>query len=212
MPILDRCFCLLFRLCCGFGWRTFGHQDRADAIFVSSFTIFGTDQTICYGFMEQFRAIRRKDRTWDDVSARKLLDEGEYGFLAMCGEAGYGYGLPLSYVVDGDHIYFHCAPEGAKLDAIRANDRVSFCVVGDTQVIPQHFTTAYQSVHLFGRIAEVPSEEERLHALRLLVRKYSPDYVEIAEKYIAGSFHRTQVLRLDIEHLSGKCKRIPPQH
>lgn len=94
--------------------------------------------------MEQFRAVRRKDRTWDALSARKLLEQGEYGFLAMCSESGYGYGLPLSYVVDGEHIYFHCAPEGEKLDAIRANGRVSFCVVGQTQVIPQHFTTAYQ--------------------------------------------------------------------
>ena len=162
--------------------------------------------------MEKFRAVRRKDRTWDALSARKLLELGDFGFFAMCGESGYGYGLPLSYVLDDDNIYFHCAPEGEKLDAIRANGRVSFCVVGQTQVIPQHFTTAYQSVHLFGHIAEVQSEEERLHALRLLVRKYSPDYVEIAEKYIAGSFHRTNVLRLDIEHMSGKCKRVPPQH
>lgn len=63
------------------------------------------------------------------------MDRGEYGFLAMCGVGGYGYGLPMSYVADGDRIYFHCAPEGEKLDAIRENDRVSFCVVDRTRVI-----------------------------------------------------------------------------
>ena len=162
------------------------------------------------GIMEKFRAIRRKDREWDEAAARELLDRGEYGFLAMCGVGGYGYGLPMSYVADGDRIYFHCAPEGEKLDAIRENDRVSFCVVDRTRVIPRQFSTAYESVHLFGRIVVVGADEERLHALRLLIRKYSPEYAEIGEKYIAASFRRTVVLRLDIEHLAGKCKRIPP--
>ena len=67
-----------------------------------------------------------------------------------------------------------------------------------------------KSVHLFGRIVVVGADEERLHALRLLIRKYSPEYAEIGEKYIAASFRRTVVLRFDIEHLAGKCKRIPP--
>ena len=142
----------------------------------------------------KFRAIRRKDRVWDEAAARELLDRG----------------LPMSYVADGDRIYFHCAPEGEKLDAIRENDRVSFCVVDRTRVIPRQFSTAYESVHLFGRIVVVGADEERLHALRLLIRKYSPEYAEIGEKYIAASFRRTVVLRLDIEHLAGKCKRIPP--
>ena len=52
----------------------------------------------------KFRAIRRKDRVWDEAAARELLDRGEYGFLAMCGVGGYGYGLPMSYVADGDRI------------------------------------------------------------------------------------------------------------
>ena len=96
------------------------------------------------------------------------------------------------------------------IDAIRENDRVSFCVVDRTRVIPRQFSTAYESVHLFGRIVVVGADEERLHALRLLIRKYSPEYAEIGEKYIAASFRRTVVLRFDIEHLAGKCKRIPP--
>ena len=38
--------------------------------------------------------------------------------------------------------------------------------------------------------------------------KYSADFKDIAAKYIAGSFHRTEILRLDIEHLSGKHKEL----
>ena len=155
-----------------------------------------------------FRQTRRKDRILGSTETRALLEQGEYGYLAMCGINGYGYGIPLSYVVEEDKIYFHCAPEGFKLDNMKANNKVSFCVVGKTRPVPEQFTTAYESTVVFGKISEVESHDERLHALRLLVEKYSPEYREKAEKYIAASFARTNLLRLDIEYLSGKCKRI----
>lgn len=161
--------------------------------------------------MAAFREIRRKDRIWDNESARELLEKSEYGILSVCAPEGYGYGIPLNYILEGDSLYFHCAPEGHKLDAVRTNDRVSFCVVGNTQVIPGKFTTNYASVIVFGHMTIVENDEERLHALRLLVGKYSADFREVSERYIAGSFGRTAILRLDIEHLSGKTKKATPQ-
>ena len=155
-----------------------------------------------------FRPVRRQDRLLDTPEALTLLQTGEYGFLALSAPSGYGYGIPLSYVFEEKHLYFHCAPEGYKLEVIASNPRVSFCVVGTTRVIPAQYTTAYSSVHVFGHIQVVSDDQERLHALRLLVHKYSPEYTERAEKYIAGSFKRTAILRFDIEHLSGKCKKV----
>ena len=163
-------------------------------------------QTLCKA-LPMFREIRRKDRVLDDEQAVRLLETGEYGFLAMCGINGYGYGIPINYVLDGKKIYFHCAPEGFKLDNIRQNNRVSFCVTGRTQVLPGQFSTAYESVLVFGRMTCDLAEEERYKALDLLVAKYSADFVDISKKYISKSFHRTSVLRLDIEHLSGKAKK-----
>lgn len=154
------------------------------------------------------REIRRKDRVWKKEEAVRLLEDGEYGFLAMEGTDGYGYGLPISFVKEGDHLYFHCAPEGYKLDCLRRNPKVSFCVVGQTRIIPRQFTTAYESVLAFGRMQVELSEEERRHALRLLTEKYAPAYREIGEKYIEASFHRTHILRLNMETITGKCKRI----
>ena len=54
-----------------------------------------------------FREIRRKDRILDNELAIRLLEEAEYGFLAMSGINGYGYGIPINYVKEGDSIYFH---------------------------------------------------------------------------------------------------------
>ena len=77
-----------------------------------------------------------------------------------------------------------------------------------TRIIPEGFTTEYRSVMAFGTVACSLPESERLSALDLLVDKYSADFKDIAAKYIAGSFHRTEILRLDIEHLSGKHKEL----
>ncbi|MDE5945459.1 MAG: pyridoxamine 5'-phosphate oxidase family protein [Rikenella sp.] len=156
-----------------------------------------------------FRPVRRKDRLLDDTAAEKLLLQGEYGFLAMCAPEGYGYGIPISYVYrpEEECLYFHCAREGHKIDAIAQNARVSFCVVGRTQVMP--YTTAYESVHLFGRVAPVEDDDERLKALVALRDKYNPELAHTSnDTYIRRSFDRTAVLRLTIEHRSAKCKQL----
>lgn len=155
------------------------------------------------------REIRRKDRILNELRGNELLAEGEYGFLAMVNIDGGGYGLPLSYAVNGKAIYFHCAPEGHKLMNLDAENRVTFTVVGHTKVIPNQFSTAYECVMVFGRIERALPEVERLQALRLLVAKYSAGYEEIAEKYIKGSFARTEILKLNIERISAKAKLIP---
>lgn len=151
--------------------------------------------------------IRRQDRLLCETEAMELLKNGEYGFLAMASKEGGGYGLPFSYAFDGESIYLHCAPEGEKIDALRQNNRVSFCVVGKTEVVPAKFTTAYKSVLVTGTVAFLQSDEEKMSALKLILEKYSSDFMEMGEKYAKGSLSRTYVLKLTIERVSGKCKK-----
>ena len=158
--------------------------------------------------------MRRQDRLLDRADAMELLRGGEYGILSMVETrqgATVGYGIPLNYVMDGSSIYFHCAPEGYKLECMKVNPRVSFCVVGRTNVIPDKFSTEYESVVARGIMSLELAPEERQHALELLLDKYSPEYKETGMKYLEKSFHRTAVLRLDIETVSGKAKRVPLQ-
>lgn len=150
--------------------------------------------------------IRRQDRILEADQALNLLINGEYGFLAICND-GRGYGIPISYVYSDNKIYFHCAPEGEKLRCIEKNSSVCFCAVGSTMVQPAKFTTAYESVLVFGDIVIVENDDERMKALELIVDKYSPEYKEIGQKYAEGSFHRTSLLRLDIKRISGKSKK-----
>lgn len=156
--------------------------------------------------------VRRQDRLLDESGSIELLRTGEYGVLSMVEsvdkEIG-GYGIPLNYVWDGNHsIYFHCAPEGYKLDCLKENPKVSFSVIGHTKVISHKFTTAYESIVVRGIVFMELTEKECMKALLLILDKYSPNNKEIGMKYAEKSFHRTNIIRLDIIEASGKTKRI----
>jgi len=100
-----------------------------------------------------FAEIRRKEREMDSQQAKEVLESGSYGILSMCGQNNYGYGVPLNYVVEENHIYFHCATEGEKLRSLKENNKVSFCVVQNAEVIAEKFTTNYKSSMAFGKQA-----------------------------------------------------------
>lgn len=155
-------------------------------------------------------AVRRQDRLLGEEAAAKLLNRGEYGVLSLsAGPEGGAYGIPLNYVWDGcSSIYIHCATEGRKLRLIEADNAVSFCVVGRTNVLPSKFTTEYESLILNCTARTGLGDDERQKALELFVDKYSPGDKTVGQAYIRGSFSRTEIIRLDISDYSGKTKRM----
>jgi nitroimidazol reductase NimA-like FMN-containing flavoprotein (pyridoxamine 5'-phosphate oxidase superfamily) len=152
------------------------------------------------------RPIRRKDREIDRADAGHLLTKGEYGILSTVGEDGQPYGVPLSYVYRNDGIYIHCARVGHKLDNIESNPKVSFCVVGDTTVLPSEFRTTYESVVAFGIATEVEGIE-RLNALLWLVDKYSPGFAKEGEAFVEQEKQAVRVIKIEVAHMSGKRAR-----
>jgi Predicted flavin-nucleotide-binding protein len=104
----------------------------------------------------------------------------------------------------------HCAPQGEKLDCIRNNDSVCLTIVGATNVVSRKFTTSYSSVVIRAKASIGLSHEEKMEALRLFISKYSPNDVETGLKYAEKSFHRTEIIRLDIISVSGKAKVVTP--
>lgn len=153
-----------------------------------------------------FREMRRKEREMKNDEAVEILKNNTYGVLSTVSENGYPYGVPISYTFFNNSIYFHCAVTGHKLDNISNNDRVSFCVVGHTEILPEEFSTKYESVIVFGRAVEV-SEDEKDRALLEIVNKYSADYIEQGKEYIQKGGKATKVIKISIEHISGKARR-----
>lgn len=155
-------------------------------------------------------AVRRQDRLLDESCALKLLRTAEWGVLSMIGEDNAPYGLPLNYVWDGNNtLYIHCAPEGRKLRCLDHEPRISFCIVGRVNLLPSRFTTEYESIVLTGIASRHLGDEEKKHALELLLDKLSPKDKAVGMKYAAASFHRVEILRLEITSWTGKRKQIP---
>ncbi len=156
-----------------------------------------------------FREVRRQNRVLEGERISELLINSEFGFLSLgTSENGYAYGIPISYAYEKESnlLYFHCAHEGQKLDEINKNNQVSFCVVGKTSPIANQFTTLYESVIVFGDAITDLSDDERRRALRLLVKKYSAGFEEVAEQYMDKSWNRTATFKIEIKHITAKAK------
>jgi uncharacterized protein len=151
------------------------------------------------------RKLRRLDRALSEERAKAILTDGEYGILSTASKEGQPYGVPLSYGYTGDSIYFHCALEGHLIDNIRENDKVSFCVVGKTQVLPEKFSTRYESVIVFGRVSEVIGDEKH-NGLLELVKKYSSGFIKEGSQYIKNDSGKTRVYKIAIESMTGKAR------
>ena len=152
-----------------------------------------------------FRQLRRKNQALSREEAEEVLRRGTSGVLALSGEDGYPYAVPLSYVYEGGRIYFHCARSGHKLDAIRREERASFCVVDQDQIVPEEYTTYFRSVIAFGRVRILEDEGEKRAAIEALALRYAPDSTaQDRAEIITKEWASLCMLELVIDHLSGK--------
>lgn len=150
--------------------------------------------------------MRRNDRAIGDREARRLLEITEYGVLSMASSDCVPYGIPLNFSFMKDYIYFHCAKDGKKIELLSGNRKVSFCVVGKTEVMPDKFGTKYESVVVTGIVEELFDKNKR-EGLVLLLRKYSPDDIKEGLEYIDRFFDKTRVFRVCLESITGKARR-----
>ena len=149
--------------------------------------------------------MRRKRQQLSNEESIGLLQEATAGTLALLGDGGYPYAVPLSYVYADGHLYFHSALSGHKVDAIKNCAKASFCVIAQDQVKPQEYTTYFRSVIAFGNIHIVEDPEEKLAIARLLGNRYNPHQDEALQRELDHGLSRMLALRFDIEHLTGKA-------
>jgi hypothetical protein len=152
------------------------------------------------------RELRRKDRVITDDDAIAILNKAEYGVLSTISPDGKPYGVPLNFCMIDNCVYFHSAIEGRKIDNIQKNNHVSFCAVGNTEILPDKFGTKYESVILSGEVVEIFNEDKQI-ALEGLLKKYSSDYFIKGLEYIETLKAKTRVFKIRITHLSGKARR-----
>ena len=154
--------------------------------------------------MSGFREMRRKRQQLSDEESISILQKATSGTLALLGDNGYPYAVPISYVYSDSKLYFHSALSGHKIDAIRNCDKASFCVIDKDDVQPERYTTFFRSVIVFGRIHIIEDDTEKLAMARMLGNRYNPNNDESLQKEIESGLSRMLMICFDIEHLTGK--------
>ncbi|MBQ2412242.1 MAG: pyridoxamine 5'-phosphate oxidase family protein [Anaerotignum sp.] len=152
-----------------------------------------------------FRPIRKKKNEISVDKAKALLHSSRRGVLAVNGDDGYPYAIPINYLYDEENekIIFHGAKAGHKVDALKKNDKICFTVFGNEMVKEEAWAPFLQSVVVFGRCHLVESQEEAIALVKKFAAKYYPN-MDMVNEEAASSGRAVQMFEIQIEHLSGK--------
>ncbi len=161
------------------------------------------------------REMRRSKQKLSHEEAVEVMRAATSGVLALGGDDGYPYAVPISHVWCDERaddqfigrIYFHSATVGYKIDSIMDDEKASFAVVTKDDVVPQEYTTYYRSAIATGRVRVLEDDDERMRGLLALAEKYNPGQPQAADEEISGAFGRVAVIAFEVEELSGKQGR-----
>ena len=150
-----------------------------------------------------FRDVTRKKQKLTAAACIEILKQEVRGVLAVNGDNGYPYALPINYYFDEESgkLYFHSGKVGHKLDAIANSDKVSFCVYDKGYHEDGHWSLNIKSVILFGRIRIVDDWSDEL--MESFCRRFTDD-TEYIQAEIEKFKSSTVILCLEIEHMTGK--------
>ena len=155
------------------------------------------------------RPLRRTERGLTEEQALEVIRGTDHAFLATADCDGAPYGIPVTPVLEGRSLYFHCsaAPGGRKTDNMEMNQRVCLCFMGKARTVPELYTVDFASAVVEGRAARVPAPEEKARAFVALLRRHAP-HNSAARNAVqfANRLHLTEVWRVDIERITGKAR------
>lgn len=151
--------------------------------------------------------MRRKERQMDDIWAYELMEHTEYATISMLDVDGAPYAVVVSPVLMEGALYFHSAQEGRKKENILRDPHVCVSCVGKTKVMPQKFTTQYESAVIKGNATFIEENDEKTRALQKICEKYIPADAEGVD--IMGTIRKlldkTAICRVDIMEITGKA-------
>ncbi len=127
---------------------------------------------------------RKHSEITDPEKIKNTLSSANIGRLATNGADGYPYITPVNFIFYQGNIYFHCAPEGEKLDNIARDPKVCFQVdiplaYLDSGLAPGRTVSGlhqlYHCVIIRGEAKIVPNGPLKVDALNELVAKHEKE-------------------------------------
>lgn len=153
-----------------------------------------------------FRELMRKNVELTMEECVHILKTEKRGVLSVIGDNNYPYGMPMNhwYNEEDGKIYFHCGNTGHRLDALKKENKVSFCVYDEGYRNPGQWALNIKSVIIFGRIEIVGDMDKIVGITTKLSYKFTKDEEYIRDE-IEKHAHRTLLLELTPEHMCGKA-------
>ncbi len=152
-----------------------------------------------------FRKMRRSPQALSDEEIVEVLEKETRGVLSVNGDDGYPYGVPINHYYDREtgKLYFHGADFGHRVDAIRKDPKVSYCVFGQEYQKEGDWAKYVKSVVVFGKAELIEEPEEMEKWSRRLCSKF-PCTEEYVETEIGKDLKRTLCFAIAIEDINGK--------
>ena len=144
-------------------------------------------------------AERQRDANW----AMNEFADAEYAFLAVNGEDGYPYNVPLCVFRVDDSLYFHTALNWHLNDLLKQNVRVCVTCVNYAERDPENTTMRYRSAMAFGEVELIEDKQEKMRIFKAFFSKFLPENPK--EDYYLDRISTIALLyRIRIEAAIGK--------
>ena len=152
-----------------------------------------------------YRTMRRSVQALSREEMIDLLKKETRGVMSVQGDDGYPYGFPINHYYDeeANKIYIHGATFGHRVDAVKRDPKVSYCVFGQDYQKEGDWAKYVKSVIVFGKAELIEDKDEIVRISRLLCDKF-PCPQEYVEHEIEKDTPRTLVIAIDIEDINGK--------
>ncbi len=152
-----------------------------------------------------FRDLIRKNKKLSMEECIHILKTEKRGVLSVNGDNDYPYGMPMNhwYNEEDGKIYFHCGTVGHRLDSLRKDNKVSFCVYDKGCCNKDEWALNVKSVIVFGKTAIVDDLDRIIDITTKLSYKFTQDE-EYIRNEIKNHAHKTLLLELTPEHICGK--------
>lgn len=156
--------------------------------------------------MESYHLRREDLAVTDQDELDAILRSTTYVTLSMCaGDEPYAVVVNHGYDAENACLYFHCAPEGRKLDVLEENPRVWVVAVEDLGYQAGACDHAYASVMVEGTVEWVEDEDGKRHALEVMIRQLEPEPVPVLERNLtARRIEAVTIGRIRIREMTGK--------
>ena len=152
-----------------------------------------------------FREVSRHKQALTREQCTSVLQKALRGVLAVNGEDGYPYALPINFYYDDKSatVYFHSGKVGYKVECLERADKACFTASSDGERHSGEWWLTIQSVIAFGKVRQITDKATIEEVSRRLSFKFTQDasYIDAEiEKYLPA----TLLLAFEIEYITGK--------